>query len=193
MSKIKQHLELLGATVFPIVKRSQYGASTWDRIGNLDYLQGEEKRKYANRVVDEATKEQRKENKRQEWMVFSVNADETFTLRSELGYEQANVSRSDFRLIKKNKMAKKEKPILKVSKKGFVNFMMDDDGVEIGTIKKELNKKGVFTLEDIVKNCGYIPSGLIKSKVPDNLKSVTYDEKGKTFEVQPSDFNIIFV
>ncbi len=90
-------------------------------------------------------------------------------------------------------MAKKEKPILKVSKKGFVNFMMDDDGVEIGTIKRALNKKGVFSLEDIVKNCGYIPSRYIKSKVPDNLKSVTYDEKGKDFEVTPSDFSIVFV
>jgi hypothetical protein len=90
-------------------------------------------------------------------------------------------------------MAKKVKPILKVSKSGFVDFMMDDDGVEIGTIKKSLKKKGSFDLNDIVKNCGYIPSNIIKSKVPDNLKAVTYDEKGKGFEVSPEDFQIEFV
>lgn len=97
----RQHLELLGATVLPIVKRSQYGAETWDRVGNLNYLQGEKKRLYAKKVVDDVTANQRKENKEQEWIVFSVNADDTFTLRSELGYEQAFVSRNDFRLIKK--------------------------------------------------------------------------------------------
>ena len=100
----RQHLELLGVTVFPIVKRSSYQAANWDRVGNLEYLQGEARIKYANRVVDEATKTQRQENKEQEWVVFSINADDTFTLRSELGYEQANVSRSDFRLINKKKL-----------------------------------------------------------------------------------------
>jgi len=97
----RQHLELLGVTVLPIVKRSSYQAANWDRVGNLEYLQGEARLKYAKRVVDGATKEQRKENKEQEWIVFSINADDTFTLRSDLGYEQENVSRSDFRVIKK--------------------------------------------------------------------------------------------
>ncbi len=55
----KQHLQLLGVSVLPIVKRSQYGAAEWDRVGNLNYLQGEAKRQYAIRVVDNATKEQR--------------------------------------------------------------------------------------------------------------------------------------
>jgi len=96
----QSHLKLLGAKVLPIVKRSQYGASNWDGVGNLNFLSGETKRQYAIRVVDDATKEQRRENKEQDWEVFSIHADGTFSLRSDMGYEQANVSRSDFRLIK---------------------------------------------------------------------------------------------
>jgi hypothetical protein len=96
----KKYLTLLGAKVLPIVKRSQYGANECDRAGNLNFLTGEAKLQYGRRVVDEATKEQRKENKEQDWCVFSIHADGKFTLLSDMGYEQINVSRSDFRLIK---------------------------------------------------------------------------------------------
>lgn len=95
----KKYLKLLGAKILPIVRRSMYGAANWDRIGNLNYLTGETRRKYAKQVVDDATKEQRKINKEQDWEVWSIHADGTFTLRSDYGYEQANVSRSEFRLI----------------------------------------------------------------------------------------------
>ncbi len=52
----QSHLKLLGAKVLPIVKRSSYGAQDWDSVGNLNFLAGEEKRKYAKRVVDDATR-----------------------------------------------------------------------------------------------------------------------------------------
>ncbi len=93
-----KYLKLLGKKVFPIVKRSQYDASNWDRTGNLNYLSGDERNRYATRVVDRATNEQRKINREQDWEVWSIHADGTFTLRSDYGYEQGNVSRSDFRL-----------------------------------------------------------------------------------------------
>lgn len=96
----KQYLLLLGASVMPLVKRSQYEIGNFDHSGQRHYLQGNDRLKYAKRVVDEATKEQRKENKEQDWTIWSIHADGTFTLKSDYGYEQANVSRSDFRLKK---------------------------------------------------------------------------------------------
>ncbi len=95
----KAHLKLLGARVLPLVKRSQYQAANYDRVGNLPYLSGEKRQRYAKNVVDEATKEQRKINKEQEWEVWSIHADGTFCLLSNYGYRQENVSRSDFRLL----------------------------------------------------------------------------------------------
>ena len=97
-----KYLKLLGVKVMPIVKRNQYNASNWDRTGNLPYLNGEERNKYSTRVVDDATKEQRRINKTQKWGVYSVHADGNFTLRSDMGYEQGNVSRSDFRVLDYN-------------------------------------------------------------------------------------------
>ena len=97
----KAHLELLGVQVLPIVKRSQYEANNHDRAGLLPYSHGEEKIRLFKRIVDDATKEQRKDNREQVWEVFSIHADGRFTLRSDYGYEQSNVSRSDFRVIKK--------------------------------------------------------------------------------------------
>lgn len=93
-----EYLKLLGVKVMPIVKRSQYDVSNWDRVGNLNYLTGNKRQRYAKGVVDDATNEQRKINKEQDWEVWSIHADGTFTLRSDYGYEQANVSRNDFRV-----------------------------------------------------------------------------------------------
>lgn len=95
----KEYLNLLGAKVMPLVKRCQYDANNWDRVGNLNYLSGEKRLQYGRRVVDEATKEQRKINKEQDWGVWAIHADGTFTLRSDYGYEQAGVKRNDFRVI----------------------------------------------------------------------------------------------
>jgi len=88
-------------------------------------------------------------------------------------------------------MAKKIKPVLKVYKKKFLDFMMDSDGVDTSAIKRALNKKGSFTLEDIVKNCGYIPSDAIKSPVAKGMMTEDYG-KGD-FEVDPADFTVKFV
>lgn len=95
----KAYFNLLGKKVFPIVKRSQYGAANWDTDGNLNYLNGEARTRYAKRVVDIATKEARERNKKQSWEVFSIHSDGTFTLMSDMGYEQSFVSRSDFRIL----------------------------------------------------------------------------------------------
>ena len=95
-----EYLILLGKRVMPLVKRSQYEVHNFDRVGNLEYLKGEAKRLYAKRVIDEATKEQLRDNREQEWEVFSIHSDGTFTLRSDMGYEQAFVKRNDFRLLK---------------------------------------------------------------------------------------------
>lgn len=97
----QQYLKLLGCKVFPIVKRQQYGAANFDTDGNLFYLSGDTRTAYAKRVVDSAVKKQQNDNKRMIWEVWSIHADGKFTLRSEYGYEQINVNRSDFRLIKK--------------------------------------------------------------------------------------------
>ena len=59
----------------PIVKRNQYDANNWDRVGNLNYLQGEARLRYAKRVVDDATQEQRKMNKEQDWQIWSIHAE----------------------------------------------------------------------------------------------------------------------
>jgi hypothetical protein len=95
----KAYLKLLGARVLPLVKRSQYGAANYDSVGNLPYLQGKERQRYAKLVVDDAVKEKRRINKEQEWQVWSIHADGTFSLLSNYGYSQNNVSRSDFRLL----------------------------------------------------------------------------------------------
>lgn len=104
-AQLKKYTQLLGMRVMPIVKRQQYGAANWDKVGNLEYLTGEKRRQYAKRVVDNAVKEQQKENKEQEWEVYAVKSDGKFELRSELGYSQDNVSRSDFRILKHKKAA----------------------------------------------------------------------------------------
>lgn len=96
----KQYLQLLGKTCLPIVKRSHYGAANYDKEGMLPYAKGEERINLARRIVDRATKEQREINKSQQWTVWAVKADGTFTLLSDYGYEQDNVSRSDFRITR---------------------------------------------------------------------------------------------
>jgi hypothetical protein len=101
MKNKKKHTALLGERVLPLVKRSQYGAANCDTVGLLPYKKGDERIRYAKSVVDERCKEQRKENKEQEWLVWAVKADGTFDLLSDMGYEQCNVSRNEFRLIKK--------------------------------------------------------------------------------------------
>jgi hypothetical protein len=72
--------------------------------GNMgEWLRGDARAKHYKRVISKAVKEELEDNKRMEWYVFSVNANGTYTLRSEYGYERSNVSRSDFRLIKGGK------------------------------------------------------------------------------------------
>ena len=88
-------------------------------------------------------------------------------------------------------MAKKLKPVLKVSKDGFIDFMMDDDGLDTRAVKKALKKKGSLTLEDLVKDCGYIKSDIIHSKV--DKKMMAEDFGDGDFEVDPADFTIQFV
>jgi hypothetical protein len=89
-------------------------------------------------------------------------------------------------------MAKKVKPILVLDKSKFIDFMVDgENGIEISDIKKVLKKKGNFNLTDVVRKCGYITNDIIKNKIPKKLRLEV--DGLKYFEVQPSDFNIVFV
>ena len=102
-AKLKKYIQLLGVKVLPLVKRSYYGAAECDRVGLLNYKHGDDRRAYAKLVIDERVKEQRDDNKNQEWIVWAVKYDGTFELLSDMGYSQNNVNRYDFRVIKNAK------------------------------------------------------------------------------------------
>lgn len=87
-------------------------------------------------------------------------------------------------------MATKAKPILVVSKSKFIKFMMyDDDAINIETIKKHLKKKSNFSLEDMIKNCKYLPNDVIKNRVDYKLR----DSDEEYFEVNPKNFTIVLI
>lgn len=84
------------------------------------------------------------------------------------------------------------KPVLVINKSKFIDFMLDgEDGIELSDIKQILKKKNSFNLKDMVKKCGYIPSDIIKNKIPKKLRLEV--EGLKYFEVTPSEFNVIIV
>ena len=104
MERKRGNCGILGKLVLPLVKRSQYGAAECDSSGQLNYITDENKRiAYAKRVVDERCAEMKKINKEQVWRVEAVHSGGSFDLMSDMGYQQRNVSRSDFRLIKTKK------------------------------------------------------------------------------------------
>lgn len=76
------------------------------------------------------------------------------------------------------------KPVIHVNTKQFVEFMTDDNGTEMDEVAKILIKKGSYTVEDMLSNCGYIPSSIIKNKnkVPKEFRDAEIDGD---FEVNP--------
>ena len=98
----KEYLSLLGKTCKPIISnRIHYDANNYDSIGLLPYKHGKERIEYGRACVSEAKKEQRKENREQDWTVWAIYADGTFKLLSDMGYEQDCVRRYEFRIINK--------------------------------------------------------------------------------------------
>ena len=97
--------KLLGKRVLPIVKRNQisvswasaklHGVDDMHRACHMDTNR-------VQRMIQAAIKEERKDNKTQEWVVWAIKADGTFDLRSDYGYEKIDVDRSDFRILKLN-------------------------------------------------------------------------------------------
>jgi len=102
---MSKQTEILGKQVLPLLRRGRISGVTADaRNGGMGaWLDGEKRRNHYNRAVSRAEKEELEDNKRMDWFVFSVHADGTYTLRSQMGYERIGVSRSDFRLIKSGK------------------------------------------------------------------------------------------
>lgn len=99
-------INILGKQVLPLLIRGRIGGAEADRVngGMGAWIQDAEKRRvHYRRAVSRAEKEELEDNKRMEWYVFSVNADGTYDLRSELGYERLGVSRKSFRVIKGGK------------------------------------------------------------------------------------------
>ena len=101
----KKGIDILGKQVLPLLKRGMISGPEADKrnCGMGAWLDGEKRRKHYRRAVSRAEKEELEDNKRMDWFVFSVHADGTYTLRSELGYERTGVSRDSFRLIKGGK------------------------------------------------------------------------------------------
>lgn len=98
-------INILGKQVLPLLMRGRISGPEADRVngGMGAWLDGEKRRAHYRRAVTRAEKEELEDNKRMEWYVYSVHADGTYTLRSELGYERVGVSRNEFRLIKGGK------------------------------------------------------------------------------------------
>lgn len=85
-----------------------------------------------------------------------------------------------------------KKPFLYVKKKAFIDFMTDENGTGMVSIIKKLHKNGKFTVEDLLEDCGYMPSSVIKNKnsVPKQLRDNEYNND---FEINPENFVIILV
>ncbi len=84
------------------------------------------------------------------------------------------------------------KPLLKIAKNEFVEFILSPDGLTIDDVKIFLKKNGNFTLENAVKHTLYIPERMIKNKksIPPELKEQNTDG---TFQVNPDKFFVMFV
>lgn len=93
---------ILGKQVLPLLIKGRISGHEADKVnGNAGkWLNGKERQLYYRRAVKEMEKEELKDNKEMDWFVFAICADDTFILRSNLGYERSGISRNEFRLIK---------------------------------------------------------------------------------------------
>ena len=98
-------------------------------------------------------------------------------------------------------MAKKSKPILKLDRKAFLDFIIGDDdngGLDQYDLLKTLKKKKVLTAEVLLEECQYIDtnSGAILNpkQIPDDLKQKEDNEDDESdFEVNIEDFKVVLV
>lgn len=96
-------------------------------------------------------------------------------------------------------MSNKKKPILKLDRKAFLDFIIgndDDGGLDQYDLLKTLKEKKVLTAEILLEECQYIDtdSGAILNakQIPDDLKEVDENDKND-FEVNPEYFKVVFV
>ncbi len=89
---------------------------------------------------------------------------------------------------------KQPKPILKVDRKRFIDWILDENGLTEHDLGKTIKRKGSVSAEDLMKQAGYLPSELLRNKtrVPDELKDNRSEIDGD-FEVYPEDFTVVFI
>lgn len=100
MALKKKYLQLLGKRCLPLVTNmsASFASSVLHGVNDMHRACHMDNERVHN-MCERARRELRKQYKEQKYFVWAVKADGTFTLLSEYGYEQDNVSRSDFRLI----------------------------------------------------------------------------------------------
>lgn len=87
----------------------------------------------------------------------------------------------------------KVKPLIKVDRKKFIDWILDEEnGSSLGDIAKMIKKKRIISAADLMMRAGYIPSEFIKNRkdVPKELKD---NVSGRDFEVYPTDFIVELV
>lgn len=97
---------ILGKQVLPLpIKKGMIQGPEADRVngGMGAWLTGDKRREHYRRAVEQAECEYDEDSVRMEWYVFSVCADNTVVLRSELGYERSGIDMDEFEVIKDGK------------------------------------------------------------------------------------------
>lgn len=95
--------DILGKQVQPLpIDRSVLSGVEADKYygGMGAWFSGEQARQHYKSVVDEMKAQIDEDFLNQKWYVWAICADDTFTLRSELGYETSGIGRETFLLIK---------------------------------------------------------------------------------------------
>ena len=96
-------VELLGKQVQPLpIDRSLLSGREADKVngGMGAWFTGEQARAHYKRAVDEMQAQIDEDFINQKWYVWAICADDTYTLRSQYGYETSGVGRETFLLIK---------------------------------------------------------------------------------------------
>ena len=95
--------DILGKQVQPLpIDRSKISGQEADRVngGMGAWLTDEQARKHYKKAVDQMKAEIDEGFINQKWYIFAICADNTYTLRSENGYESSGVSEDEFVVIK---------------------------------------------------------------------------------------------
>lgn len=98
---------ILGKQVLPLpIKKGLISGREADKVngGMGAWLTGDKAREHYGRAIKRAECEHDEDSVRMDWFVFAVCADNTFTLRSELGYERSGIDADEFELIMNGKV-----------------------------------------------------------------------------------------